>query len=270
MRTVFFISDRTGITAEALGNSLLTQFTDIEFKRVNLAFIDTPSKAKNAANQVKEASEADGQPALIFSTQISKEYRQLLINSGGIFFDFFETFISELEETLGTKSSHTVGLSHSVTDKNNYGNRIDSINYALSCDDGLNIKNYERADIILTGVSRSGKTPTCLFLALQYGIFAANYPLIEEDLKTIKLPNILQKNKNKLFGLSINPVRLQSIRDERRSNSGYASIDQCRKEVKLAEDMFVQNQVPFLDTSHTSIEEIAGRILNKSSIKRRY
>ena len=163
-----------------------------------------------------------------------------------------------------------MGLSHSVTDKNNYGNRIDSINYALSCDDGLNIKNYERADIILTGVSRSGKTPTCLFLALQYGIFAANYPLIEEDLKTIKLPNILQKNKNKLFGLSINPVRLQSIRDERRSNSGYASIDQCRKEVKLAEDMFVQNQVPFLDTSHTSIEEIAGRILNKSSIKRRY
>ena len=197
MSTVFFISDRTGITAEALGNSLLTQFTDIEFKRVNLAFIDTPSKAKNAANQVKEASEADGQPALIFSTQISKEYRQLLINSGGIFFDFFETFISELEETLGTKSSHTVGLSHSVTDKNTYGNRIDSINYALSCDDGLNIKNYARAEIILTGVSRSGKTPTCLFLALQYGIFAANYPLIEEDLKTIKLPTILQKNKNK-------------------------------------------------------------------------
>ena len=270
MRTVFFISDRTGITAEALGNSLLTQFTDIEFKRINLAFIDTPSKAKNAANQVKEASEADGKPALIFSTQISKEYRQLLINSGGIFFDFFETFISELEETLGTKSSHTVGLSHSVADKNTYGNRIDSINYALSCDDGLNIKNYARAEIILTGVSRSGKTPTCLFLALQYGIFAANYPLIEEDLKTIKLPTILQKNKNKLFGLSINPVRLQNIRDERRSNSDYASIDQCRKEVKLAEDMFVQNQVPFLDTSHTSIEEIAGRILNKSSIKRRY
>ena len=163
-----------------------------------------------------------------------------------------------------------MGLSHSVTDKNNYGNRIDSINYALSCDDGLNIKNYARAEIILTGVSRSGKTPTCLFLALQYGIFAANYPLIEEDLKTIKLPTILQKNKNKLFGLSINPVRLQNIRDERRSNSDYASIDQCRKEVKLAEDMFVQNQVPFLDTSHTSIEEIAGRILNKSSIKRRY
>jgi hypothetical protein len=105
---------------------------------------------------------------------------------------------------------------------------------------------------------------------LQYGIFAANYPLIDEDLETIKLPTILQKNKNKLFGLSINPVRLQNIRDERRSNSGYASIDQCRKEVKLAEDMFVQNQVPFLDTSHTSIEEIAGRILNKSAIKRRY
>jgi len=119
MRTVFFISDRTGITAEAFGNSLLTQFNDIEFKRVNIAFIDTLSKAKHAANQVKKASEADGQPALIFSTQISKEYRQLLINSGGIFFDFFETFISKLEETLGTKSSQTVGLLHSMTDENN-------------------------------------------------------------------------------------------------------------------------------------------------------
>ena len=156
MRTVFFISDRTGMTAEAFGNSLLTQFNDIEFKRVNIAFIDTLSKAKHAANQVKKASEADGQPALIFSTQISKEYRQLLINSSGIFFDFFETFISKLEETLGTKSSQTVGLLHSMADENNYGKRIHSINFALSCDDGLNIKNYGRADIILTGVSRSG------------------------------------------------------------------------------------------------------------------
>ena len=270
MRTVFFISDRTGLTAEALGNSLLTQFTKIEFKRINLAFIDTPKKAKMAATQIKEASELDGQPALIFSTQISQEYHQLLIDSGGIVFDFFDTFISKLEDILGVESSHTVGLSHSMINENTYGDRIDSINFVLNNDDGLNTKNYDTADIILTGVSRSGKTPTCLFLALQYGIYAANYPLIEDDFKTIKLPPILQKYKGKLFGLTINPVRLQNIRDERRSNSGYASIDQCRKEVRLAEDIFVQNQVPFIDTSHTSIEEIAGRILNKSKIERRY
>jgi len=270
MITVFFISDRTGITAEALGNSLLTQFGNIEFKRVNLAFIDNLEKAHKAVNKIKIALEFDGQPPLVFSTQISSEYRDLLSSSGGIVFDFFDTFISKIEDALGEKSSQAAGLSHGVTDTKTYTNRIESINFTLNNDDGLNTKNYDNADIIITGVSRTGKTPTCLFLALQYGIYAANYPLIEEDLNTMHLPQVLKQHKSKLFGLSINPVRLQNIRDERRSNSGYASIDQCRKEVRRAEDIFVENNVPFLDTSQTSIEEIATRILHKTKLKRRY
>ena len=270
MRTVFFISDRTGITAEALGNSLLTQFGDIEFKRVNLAFIDSLEKAERAAVKIMTASQNDGQPALIFSTQIKKEYRAVIENCGGIIFDFFETFISKMEAALGEKASHAAGLSHGVTDNKTYTNRIESINFSLTNDDGLNAQNYENADIIITGVSRSGKTPTCLFLALQYGIYAANYPLIEEDLHSVHLPQALKPHKSKLFGLSINPVRLQNIRDERRSNSGYASIAQCQKEVRRAEDIFVENRVPFIDTSQTSIEEIATRILHKTKLKRRY
>jgi len=187
--------------------------------------------------------------------------------------ELFLTFLRllfQMENTLEAQSSHEMGLSHGVGNKNTYSGRIDSINFALNNDDGLSTKNYGAADIILTGVSRSGKTPTCLFLALQYGIYAANYPLIEEDLDTSRLPNVLQGYKSKLYGLSINPVRLQNIRDERRSNSGYASIEQCQKEVRRAEDMFVQNDVPFIDTSHISIEEIAGRILQKSKLERRY
>ena len=270
MRTVFFISDRTGITAEALGNSLLTQFPEIEFKRVNLAFIDTLKKAQSAVSVINDASKADGEPALIFSTQVSSEYRHLLEDSSGIIFDFFDTFISKLESTLATESSHEMGLSHGVGNKNTYSGRIDSINFALNNDDGLTTKYYDSADIILTGVSRSGKTPTCLFLALQYGIYAANYPLIDEDLDTIAIPSPLKPFKDKLYGLTINPVRLQNIRDVRRSNSGYASIEQCRKEVRRAEDMFVQNDISYIDTSHISIEEIAGRILQKSKLERRY
>ena len=270
MRTVFFISDRTGITAEALGNSLLTQFPEIEFKRVNLAFIDTLEKAQSAVSVINDASKADGEPALIFSTQVSSEYRHLLEDSSGIIFDFFDTFISKLESTLDTESSHEMGLSHGVGNKNTYSGRIDSINFALNNDDGLTTKYYDSADIILTGVSRSGKTPTCLFLALQYGIYAANYPLIDEDLDTIAIPSPLKPFKDKLYGLTINPVRLQNIRDVRRSNSGYASIEQCRKEVRRAEDMFVQNDISYIDTSHISIEEIAGRILQKSKLERRY
>ena len=270
MRTVFFISDRTGITAEALGNSLLTQFPEIEFKRINLAFIDTVKKAQSAVSVINEASEADGEPALIFSTQVSSEYRHLLEDSSGIIFDFFDTFISKLESTLDTESSHEMGLSHGVGNKNTYSGRIDSINFALNNDDGLTTKYYDSADIILIGVSRSGKTPTCLFLALQYGIYAANYPLIDEDLDTIAIPSPLKPFKDKLYGLTINPVRLQNIRDVRRSNSGYASIEQCQKEVRRAEDMFVQNDISYIDTSHISIEEIAGRILQKSKLERRY
>ena len=270
MRTVFFISDRTGLTAEALGNSLLTQFGEIEFKRVNLAFIDSLEKAEKVVVKIRAAAQSDGTPPLIFSTQISSEYRSLMMNSGGVLFDFFNTFISKMEQALGQKSSHAAGLSHGVTNAKTYASRIESINFALNNDDGLNAKNYCNADIILTGVSRSGKTPTCLFLALQYGIYAANYPLIEQDLHTVHLPEVLKQHKQKLFGLSINPVRLQNIRNIRRSNSGYASIDQCRKEVRRAEDIFVENNVPFLDTSQISIEEIATRVVNKKKLKRRY
>lgn len=187
-------------------------------------------------------------------------------------FDFFESFISHLETVLDTESSHTAGRSHGINrdNKNNYGSRINSINFALGNDDGITTKNYDDADIILTGVSRSGKTPTCLFLALQYGIHAANYPLIDEDLDTDKLPSSLLQYKDKIFGLTINPIRLQKIRDERRSNSRYASLVQCQKEVKRVEEIYHNNKIPFLDTSQVSIEEISSIILAKTNLKRRY
>ena len=269
-RTVFFVSDRTGITAEALGLSLLTQFSGIKFKKQTLSFIDSPEKAEAAAKQVRNAHEKDGEPPLIFSTQITDEYRDTMAESGGVMFDFFETFISKMEFSLHSKSSHAAGRSHGISKESKYSARINSINFALNNDDGATTKYYEEADIILTGISRSGKTPTCLFLALQYGIHAANYPLIEEDLDTHKLPDILQQHKEKLFGLTLNPTRLHKIRSERRGNSRYASLDQCQREVRRAEEIYYSNRVPYLDTSQVSIEEIATTILDKTTLKRRY
>ena len=269
-RTVFFASDRTGITAEALGLSLLTQFTGFHFHKRTLAFIDSKEKAEAAAEKIRKAGEKDGEPALIFSTQVTDEYRNILAQSGGIMFDFFETFISKMEFTLHAKSSHAAGRSHGINRESNYAGRIDSINFALNNDDGATTKYYDEADIILTGVSRSGKTPTCLFLALQYGIHAANYPLIEEDLDTHKLPSILQQHKDKVFGLTLAPVRLHKIRSERRSNSRYASLDQCQKEIRRAEEIYYSNRIPYQDTSQVSIEEIATIILDKTGLKRRY
>ncbi len=269
-RTVFFVSDRTGITAEALGLSLLTQFSDIEFKKQTIAFIDSEEKARAAAQQIQLAGQRDGSPALIFSTQITDRYRDILIESGGVMFDFFETFISRMEFTLHTKSSHTAGRSHGIHRDNNYGGRINSINYALNNDDGTNSRHYQEADLILIGVSRSGKTPTCLFLALQYGIHAANYPLIEEDLQHDRLPGPLLPYRDKLFGLTINPLRLHKIRSERRSQSRYASLDQCQHEVRRAEEIYYQNRIKSLDTSQVSIEEIATIILDRTGLSRRY
>ena len=266
-RIVFFISDRTGITAEALGGSLLSQFEGLNFTKIHLSFIDTLDKAHDAVKKINSASLETGEPALVFSTQINSEFRVMISKSDCVFFDFFETFISKMERSLDLKSSHTAGKSHSVSHNSNYSNRMSSINFALGSDDGLGSKTYENADLILIGVSRSGKTPSCLFMALQYGINAANYPLIEQDLENTKLPESLQQFKHKLFGLTINPIRLQKIRDERRSNSNYASLKQCQNEVKRAEDLYHSNNIPFIDTTQISIEEISAKIINKLSLR---
>jgi hypothetical protein len=266
-RTVFFVSDRTGITAEALGNSLLTQFEGISFNKIHLSFIDTEKKAQDCVEQINTACTKDGSPPLIFSTQINKQFRNMMSKSNGVFFDFFETFISKMEKSLGSKSIHAAGMLHGLHNNKNYNSRINSVNFSLASDDGMSVKSFDRADIILIGVSRSGKTPTCLFMALQYGIKASNYPLIEQDLGTTKLPKILQPFKNKLFGLTISPTRLRKIRSERRSNTKYSSLQQCQSEVRRAEDIYHSNNIPFIDTTQISIEEITAKITNKFSLR---
>ena len=267
IRTVFFISDRTGITAEALGNSLLTQFEGVTFNKIHLSFIDTTIKAENSVKQINEACIRDGSPALIFSTQIDEKYRDMMAKSNGVFFDFFETFISRMEKSLGSKSIHTAGKLHGLHSNKNYNSRINSVNFSLASDDGMSIKSFDRADIILIGVSRSGKTPTCLFMALQYGIKASNYPLFEQDLNTDKLPKILRPFKEKLFGLTISPTRLKKIRGERRGSSKYSSLQQCQSEVRRAEDIYHSNKIPYIDTTQISIEEITAKITNKFSLR---
>lgn len=150
-----------------------------------------------------------------------------------------------------------------------YDTRIEAVNYALEHDDGMTAKNYPSADLILIGVSRSGKTPTCLYLAMQYGIKVANYPLAPEDLDRLALPNVLKCYKHKLFGLTIDPLRLHQIRQERRAHSSYSALRNCRFELKRAESLYQHAQIPSLNTTHQSIEELAANIMQISKIKRR-
>lgn len=267
-RTVFYLSDRTGITAEMLGRSLMTQFEGVEVCEVTLPYVDAIDKAEGAVALINQAAEEDGQRPLLFSTLVNIEVREIISTSKGMLLDFFDTFINPLEKELNMHSATVVGKSHGIGAYENYKARIDAVNFALSNDDGISVRNYPSADIILLGVSRSGKTPTCLYLALQYGLFAANYPLTEDDMDATYLPVGLEPYRKKLFGLSIDPLRLRQIRQERRSDSNYASLQQCEHEVKKAEKIYQREQIPFVNTSNASIEEIATTILQKTRLKR--
>ena len=267
-RTVFFVSDRTGITAEMLGQSLLTQFDDVEFERQSLPFIDGPEKALAAVAAINAAACAEAQRPLVFSTLVAEAPRAILQTANALVLDFFQAFISPLETELGVKSSHTVGRSHGMAQSELYDRRIDAMNYTLSHDDGLTPRGLEEAELILVGVSRSGKTPTCLYLALQCGIKTANYPLIPEDLDAMRLPGNLERHRNKVWGLTIRPERLHQIRSERRPSSEYAAVANCRREVQAAERLMESHGVSFFDSTNRSIEELATVILQEARLER--
>jgi regulator of PEP synthase PpsR (kinase-PPPase family) len=267
-RTVFFVSDGTGITAETFGHSVLTQF-ELRFRQVRLPFIDTLDKAYDAVRKINEAFENDGQRPIIFSTLVHTELSDVIRKCKGMYMDMFQTFVAPLEQELGVKSTHTIGRSHNIVDSEEYKNRIEAINFSLAHDDGQSHKNLAEADVILVGVSRSGKTPTSLYLAMQYGIKAANYPLIPDDFERGKLPSSLYEFKSKIFGLTITPERLSEIRNERRAGSKYASLENCRYEVNEAEAMMKREGIRWLSSTTKSIEEISTTILQEIKPDRR-
>ena len=268
-RTAFFVSDRTGITAEMLGHSLLTQFETVRFQEVTLPFVDSVEKAHDAVREINRRAEADGVRPLVISTLVNTNIAQVVSGANALFLDCFEIFISPMEKELGVSASHAVGLSHSVNDFVNYHHRIESVNYALSHDDGVSTRGLGESDIILVGVSRCGKTPTCLYLAMQYGVRAANYPLVPEDFSTMQLPGHLRPLRERLYGLTIRPERLQRIRSERRPGSKYATLTNCEFEVREAEALMRQEGIPFLDATSKSVEELATTILHEAKLLRR-
>jgi regulator of PEP synthase PpsR (kinase-PPPase family) len=268
-RTVFFVSDQTGVSAETMGHSLLTQFDGLEFRQVTLPFISTVDKAEEAVRKINATAVADGQRPIVFSTLVREDLRAVLLRGNALLLDFFAAFLGSLETELAVKSSHREGRAHGMADLQAYATRIDATNFALAADDGAVTSDYTRADVILIGVSRSGKTPTCIYMAMQYGIFAANYPLTEDDFEGKQLPAPLRTQTAKLFGLTIAPTRLQQIRNERRPGSRYASLSQCEYEVRSAEGLFQRFGIPHQNTTECSIEEIASRIIDRKGIERR-
>jgi hypothetical protein len=269
LRTLFFLSCSTGITAETLGHSLMTQFEETPYQQVTVPFVDTFAKAEATVQEINRVAAESGLPPVVFSTLVDPRIRQMLAATDCVFFDFLDTFIEPLERELKVESTHTVGRSHGMIDYDSYMARINSINFALANDDGIRADHCEHADVILIGVSRTGKTPTCLYLALQYGVRAANYPLSEEDLAQECLPPVLKPFRSKLFGLSIDPQRLHQIRNERMPGSEYASYERCAHEISSIQALFATESIPYFDASSLSIEEIASQLFQKIRIERR-
>jgi len=261
-RTVFFVSESTGITAETLGQSLLSQFShEVKFKTVYMPFISTARKARDLAVRLDQITRSEGKQPIVFATMPDIQIREILQNSSCVYVELFDTFIGTLAHELGVRPSGRRGLSHGFSNGDSYENRMSTINFAMTNDDGACIDKYDQADVILIGVSRSGKTPTCLYLAIHFRIKAANYPLTDDDFEAGRLPKALMDNRKKLFALTIDPLRLNRIREERRRGSDYASLERCRREVRLAEQIFRQYRIRTLDTTSHSIEEISSRIM---------
>lgn len=268
-RPVFFVSDSTGVTAETLGHALLTQFEGLEYQGTTLPFADNVAKIKAAMAQINRAAAKRGLRPIVFATLAEPMLYEVLIRSNAFVLDVFNVFLPPLEAELSRRSSHASGRSHAMASKVEYDSRIGAINFAMQHDDGASTRRYQDADLVLIGVSRSGKTPTCLYLALQFAVHAANYPITEEDLGKLSLPVFLKPVKDRIYGLTIDPQRLHQIRTKRLPGSQYASLTQCQKEVQGAERLFADEAIPYLSTTTISIEEIGSRILQALGIKRR-
>lgn len=266
-RTAFFISDSTCITAQNLGRALLTQFEFLDIRQQSLRFIHNPENARKALAQINQAAARDGTRPLVFSTLIDNEVRNIVKTADCVYFDLFETFVGPLERELGAHAVPTFGHSHGMADREHYFARMEAVNFTLNHDDGSAVTHLDQADIILLGISRTGKTPTCLDLSLNYGVRAANFPLTEDDLDELMLPRILEPHKARLFGLTTDPLRLRQIRNERLPNSRYASMKQCEYETRQSEALYRKLGIPYLITTMMSIEEIAATIVDMAGLE---
>ncbi|HIO93225.1 MAG TPA: kinase/pyrophosphorylase [Leucothrix mucor] len=260
-RTVYFVSESTGITATSLGFSLLSQFPDVEFTHHHKPFVNTEEKAYELVEEIQKETHTSKNKPLIFATMTDIKINKILEAAPCYYYELFTRYINEISDDIGIRPTAISGMSHGLNNPKSYDNRMDIVNYALVHDDAMSMQNLNNADVILLGVSRSGKTPTCLYLALQFGLRAANYPLTEDDFLKDDIPQILKNNKEKLVGLTINPKRLAEIREKRRSASHYASRANCKTEVRHALELFNRYELNIFDTSSSSIEELSARIM---------
>ena len=257
---VFFLSDSTGISAETMGNALLLQFPERAFDRTTIPFITTVEQAYEVVATLDEAMAGPVTP-LVFTTAAEDDVRAALATTTAPVIDFFDMHMNRVEEILHQRGLRQPARLHGVGDIKSYNARMAAIEFTIEHDDGQSVRALEKADVILLAPSRCGKTPTSMYLAIQYGFFVANYPLVDEDLERDHLPDVVQPHLDRCFGLTTTVDRLSRVRHERRPGSTYASVEQCRWELRRATDLFRSRRLPSVDTSAKSVEEISAMII---------
>lgn len=262
-RTVFFVSESTGITAETMGHSLLSQFPHIDFTYIQRPYVDSIEKAQKLVEEISQVSKDIGFRPLVFATMPELHINKILEAADCHYYEIFENFIDQIGHDLHTTPTRESGLSHGLVNEKTYDARIEALNFTLKHDDAMVLKTMNEADVIIVGVSRSGKTPTSLYLALKYGIKAANYPITDSDFDKHALPDVLLDNRDKLFAMTITPLRLREIREKRRSGSEYAALDTCKREIKKAHQLYDKYDLVPMDVTNQSIEELAAQIVRK-------
>ena len=257
---VFFLSDSTGISAETMGNALLIQFPEMHFERRLIPFIVTAAEARRVVAVLDAAADGPVTP-IAFTTAATDEIRHILHTTRCPMIDFFELHMSRVEEVFGVTAKRHVAKLHGVGDIQRYNSRMAAIEYSIEHDDGQSIRALDRADVVLVAPSRCGKTPTTMYLALQHGLFVANYPLVEEDLDAAELPRPVRALRERCIGILADAKRLSEVRQARRPNSRYASIEQCRYELRQAEAMYHTNRIPVINSTTRSVEEMSTLII---------
>jgi regulator of PEP synthase PpsR (kinase-PPPase family) len=266
VRAAYFVSDSTGITAETLGSALLANFPGITFERRTVPFVDSIDAAKRLVGGIRRATKIGRKP-VIFATVKSYDILAVLTASDAVVIDLLGGHLRELEAALESTASEQLGQYHGVGDIEQYFARMRAVEYAIEHDDGQSIRSLDVADVIIIAPSRCGKTPTTMYLALQYGLRVANYPLTDDDFPSNDLPNAIARHVDKCFGLTTNPLRLSQVRHERRPNSTYSSLAQCTLELRRAEDLYRRNHVPFLNSSTKSVEEMSAVIMQSMRLR---
>ena len=258
---IHLISDSTGETVNAVFRAALARFSDASPEVHVTVFVRSRDKLDAALDLVHQHR------GLVVYTLADADLRKTLIETcnalGVMAVPVLETVIEALSTVLDRPPAEEAGMQHRITSE--YFDRISALDFAISHDDGALGDRLMQADVILTGVSRTSKTPTCIYLAYR-GIKAANVPLVPNAQPHKDFIDAIEK-KIPVIGLTASPTRLSQVRQNRLHSIGstqtadYAEIDQIRGEVANARLFFDRHDIPVIDVTRRSIEETAAEIL---------